>query len=209
MLRAGGASYRSLAVKFPGLSRDQLHRHWLRCVSKQRRLALVAGPIKLDELAARAASESRSLIDYLGITRSILFNQLLAGAEAGDRYGVATIAGRLLENLRELGRLSGELRDFASSTTINQTNNVAIMMSSPQMVELSSGLLAIARQHPLVRPEIVALLRRIDAAGPAGSLSGPAGKEDGAPMLEKAAGGLPMRPGEARSSPPLNEGDAA
>jgi hypothetical protein len=111
MLRAGGASFRSLAAKFPGLSRDQLHRHW-RHLSRDRRLALVAGPGTIEEMAAKAAAESKGLVDYLGITRSVLFNQFLCAAEAGDRNGVSVIAGRLLDSLRELGRLTGELREL-------------------------------------------------------------------------------------------------
>jgi hypothetical protein len=188
MLRAGGASFRALAAKFPPLHRDQLYRHW-KHVSKERRLALVAGPLKLEEMAAKAAAESKGLVDYLGITRSILFNQLLCGAEAGDRNGVSMIAGRLLENLRDLARLTGELREL-SGLTINQTNNVALI-SDPRWVELQSGLLAIARQHPLVRTEIVALLRRLDTApatGQGSPLSG-AGR-DGALMPSEAASGL-------------------
>jgi hypothetical protein len=189
MLRAGGASFRALAAKFPPLHRDQLYRHW-KHVSKERRLALVAGPLKLEEMAAKAAAESKGLVDYLGITRSILFNQLLCGAEAGDRNGVSMIAGRLLENLRDLARLTGELREL-SGLTINQTTNVAIM-SDPRMLELQSGLLDLCRRHPQARPDIVGLLRRLDGA-PAteqGSLPPGAGK-DGALGPSEAASARP------------------
>jgi hypothetical protein len=160
-LRAGGASYRSLAAKF-GLHRDQLYRHWKNHVGKDRRLALVAGPLTIEEMATKAAAESKGLVEYLGITRSVLFNQFLCAAEAGDRSGVSMIAGRLLENLRELGRLTGELREL-SGLTINQTTNVAIL-SDERMVELQAGLLALCRSHPAARADIVGLLRRLDAA---------------------------------------------
>ena len=159
-LRAGGVSYRVLAEKF-GLSKDTLHRHWIGHVAAERRAALIVGPIKIEELANKAAEEGRSLLDYLSIARSVLFQTFLTAAEAGDRNGVATVAGRLLECLREVGRLTGDLRE-ASSTTINNAVSVNII-ASPEFVALQSGLLMIARAHPIVRGEVVALLRGLDS----------------------------------------------
>ena len=158
-MRAGGVSYRVLSDKF-ALSKDALHRHWLRHVAPERRAALIVGPVRLEELANKAAEEGKSLFDYLAIARSVLFNQFLLAAEIGDRSGVATIAGRLLECLREVGRLTGDLRD-ASATTTNNTLNVNII-ASPEFVALQSGLLGIARAHPGARADIVTLLRSLD-----------------------------------------------
>jgi hypothetical protein len=59
MLRAGGASFRSDAAKFPPLHRDQLYRHW-KHVQKARRLALVAGPGTIEEMVTKAAGERPS-----------------------------------------------------------------------------------------------------------------------------------------------------
>ena len=103
---------------------------------------------------------SKSLLDYLGITRSVLFNQFLAAAEAGDRPGVANVAGRLLESLRELGRLTGELRQISG---ISITNNTLNLIASPAFLALQEGLLLIARTHPTAKGDIVALLRGLDA----------------------------------------------
>jgi hypothetical protein len=58
----------------------------------QRKAELVAGPAAVESLANAAADESRSLLDYLSITRTILFNQPLACAEAADRHGVAAVS---------------------------------------------------------------------------------------------------------------------
>ena len=104
--------------------------------------------------------KSKSLLDYLSITRAVLFNQFLNAAEAGDRGGVANVAGRLLEALRELGRLSGELRQL-SGLTINQ--NQINIIASPQFIALQEGLLKVARAHPEARGDIVLLLRSLDA----------------------------------------------
>jgi hypothetical protein len=169
-LRAGGVSYRVLSDKFV-LSKDSLHRHWINHVAPERRAALIVGPVRLEDLANRAADEGKSLIDYLTIARSVLFNQFLLAAEVGDRNGVATVAGRLLECLREVGRLTGQLRD-ASATTINNSLNVNVI-ASPEFVALQSGLLQIARQHPGARGDIVALLRSLDAAPSAPHASRP------------------------------------
>ena len=98
-LRAGGVSLRVLASQFT-LSKDVISRHFNKHVSPQRRAELIAGPAAIEKLANAAADEFRGLLDYLRITRGVLFNQFLAAAEAGDRNGVAGLAGRLLYSLR-------------------------------------------------------------------------------------------------------------
>jgi hypothetical protein len=155
----GGVSLRVLSAQF-GISKDVIHRHFQSHVSDRRRAELTAGPAKVEQLANAAADESRGLLDYLGITRTVLFNQFLNAAEAGDRIGVSNVAGRLIETLRELGRLTGELRQISG---ISITNNTLNMVGSAEFQALSEGLLAIARNHPAVRADIVALLRSLDA----------------------------------------------
>jgi hypothetical protein len=160
MLRVSGVPLRAIAEQF-GCSKDSVHRHFLNHVSQKRRAELVAGPAAVEQLANAAAAESKSLLDYLGIARSILFGQFLNAAEAGDRNGLVSVAGRLLESLREIGRLTGELRQVSG---ISITNNTVNMIGSPEFTALSEGLLVIARAHPEARADIVALLRRVDEA---------------------------------------------
>jgi hypothetical protein len=162
MLRAGGVPLRVLSAQFD-VTKDPVHRHFTNHVSAQRRAELTAGPAKVEQLANAAADESKSLLDYLGIAWAVLFNQFLNAAEAGDRTGVANVAGRLLESLREIGRLTGELR-LVSGITVN--NNTINMIGSPEFAALSEGLLNVARAHPEARADIVALLRSLDS-GPA------------------------------------------
>ncbi len=157
-LRVGGASLDSLARQF-NVSRDAVWRHHKAHVSPKRRAELTAGPAKVEQLVNAAADESKSLLDYLAITRSVLFNQFLTAAEAGDRPAVAHIAGRLLDSLRELGRLTGELREVSG---ISITNNTLNLTTSTEFAALSKGLLEIARAHPSARGDIVALLRGLD-----------------------------------------------
>jgi hypothetical protein len=170
VLRVGGASLDALAKDF-SLSRDSIHRHFKNHVSQKRRAELMAGPVAINDLTTAATAESRSVLDYLALTRSVLFSRFLACAEAGDSAGTAHVAGRLLEALRELGRITGELRSAAGMISI--TNNNLTLVSSPQFARLSRGLLDLARRFPNARSDVVALLRALDdapeASGPNGA----------------------------------------
>jgi hypothetical protein len=155
MLRVSGIPLRVIAEQF-GCSKDSVHRHFVKHVSQKRRAELVAGP---EQLANAAAAESKSLLDYLSIARSILFGQFVNAAEAGDRAGVVNTAGRLLEALREIDRLTGELRQVSG---ISITNNTLNVFSSAEFLALQEGLLTIARRHPEAKSDIVGLLRSLD-----------------------------------------------
>jgi hypothetical protein len=187
MLRAGGATLRRIAARFgPPLSKDTIHRHCRDHLSRERRAELIAGPVRVHELAGKAAEESRGLLEQLQIVRSVLLNQFLVAAEAGDRHGVATLAPQLLLSLRELGRLTGELREL-SGVTINQ-QNVLNLFAMPEFTKLQQGLLMVARKHPEARGDIVAVLRDLDAAPTPGSKSpGANGGEHAPPLIEGEA----------------------
>ena len=95
----------------------------------------------------RAAEEGGSILDYLGVLRSILMGAITANAEAQSAFTLAALSGRLVEVLKEIRRLTGEIEKLNPS--VNVTNNVAIF-SGPQMIELQPGLLAVA--GPSCRP---------------------------------------------------------
>ena len=176
-LRVNGVSLRTLSEKF-GISKDSVSRHFKSHVTQARRAELLAGPARVEELANAAADESKALVDYLSITRSVLFSQFLSAAEAGDRGGVAFIAGKLLDALREHGKLTGELRQLSGLTINNNTLNV---VASPQFLALQNGLLTIARAHPEARSAIVRLLRDLEGGPEApGSSEG----QQSAPLIE-------------------------
>jgi hypothetical protein len=168
LLYCGGASKESLSKEF-GVSRFAVMRHVKNHLSQRRRAELLAGPTRVHDLANAAAKESKTLLEYFGIARSVLFNQFLAAAEANDRNGVAAIAPRLLDSLRELGKIMGELRAL-SGITIN--NNVLNIGSYPAYPELEAGLLEVIRMHPQTRQDILALLAKLEvntAPGPNGA----------------------------------------
>ena len=172
-LRASGASLERLGRKFK-VHKDAVWRHWKEHVSADLKTSYLAGPTMIAELKERAVAEGGSILDHLTILRSILMGSIAASAEANSSFTLAALSGRLVEVLKEIGKITGEIERLNPS--VNVTNNVAIF-SSPQMVELQSGLLSVARAHPGARADIVALLRGLDARTEAPKLAGP-------PMIE-------------------------
>jgi hypothetical protein len=159
LLRAGGASYDSLGTKF-GLHRDAIWRHWRDHVSVETKAQYFAGPVQLHELAERAAVEGLSLLDYLSIVRSTLLNLFQSAAQAGDRHGASVTAGRLLQCLTEIGRLTGELGKIGTCG-VTVTNNVMVL-NSPAFAQLQSVILRALAPYPEARLAVVGALRQIE-----------------------------------------------
>jgi hypothetical protein len=92
-LRAGGASFESLAAKF-SVDRDAIWRHWHQHVSDDMKRQYLVGPAQLAELAEVAASEGASVLDHLKAVRTILMAQLARGVR-GWRRARERLRGRL------------------------------------------------------------------------------------------------------------------
>lgn len=119
LLLVSGVGRRAIAKKF-AVSADAVWRHGRLHVSEEQRTQLLAGPVKLRELADRAAEEGLSLLEYIAMTRSAVLRQFFAAGEAGDRQGVGLLAGRLAELFRLQGQFTGELTSaLVSNTTVN------------------------------------------------------------------------------------------
>ncbi len=160
-LRGANVSFDALSAKF-GIAKTIIIRHWHAHVTPEAKAAYLIGPSTLEQARERAAAEGGSVVDYFAITRSILVGQLLKQDEANSAQGVATVAGRLVEVLRELGKISGEIqRNTAPSTVIN--NNIGIS-AAPAFPDLMRGLLHISRAHPEARADIIALVDRLNGA---------------------------------------------
>jgi hypothetical protein len=82
LLRCAGASYEALGAQF-GLSGDAIGRHFKAHVTERRKKELLAGPARVHDLVNCAAKESKSLLDYLGVMRSVLLQQFLAAPTPG------------------------------------------------------------------------------------------------------------------------------
>jgi hypothetical protein len=109
-LLAAGASIKGMARKFE-IDYHALRRHWINHVSPAARAAYIAdaGATK-DPLEAIVTDESLALIDHYRIIRGGLYKGFCAASEAGDGNALAVLAERLHENLRDCGRLTGELQ---------------------------------------------------------------------------------------------------
>lgn len=162
---AGGASQAAVARKY-GVSKDSAHRHWTRHIDDARKARLLVGPVQQAALAARISEENSSVIDNLRVVRAGLFESYDLALQAGDRNSTALLASKLHENLRITAGITGEL---ASSPLIRQTTINNNLYTSPEYVRLRAGLLQLGRDHPQIRPDLIAMLKRLDSEpdGPA------------------------------------------
>jgi hypothetical protein len=158
MLRAAGVSLDALAARFEGAHRDAIWRHWTKHVSRDTRaMYLAAEP--LEETAARAAKEGGSLLSYLSLIRTTIFSQMLLAAAANDGHRTAVLAGRAIEALKEIGRLTGELSNIS---TLNVTNNSTVFVNSPMFARLEQMLLDRLRGFPDALANVVEGLRALE-----------------------------------------------
>src|SRR5215813_2079982 len=121
------------------------------------------------------ADESLALIDHYRIVRGALYKGFGAASELADPNALALLAGRLHENLRDCGRLTGELQH---GPLLNIQNNVLV---SPDYSKAIARIVGAVAPYPEAREAVIAALRDLDAA----SASAPAitdqtrGKIDG------------------------------
>lgn len=136
MLRLAGSAADTLAARF-SIERDSVYRHMQNHVSDDTKAALIAD-VPLSELAERAAAEGNGLLDYLSLIRSTVLSQMLGAASINDRSATAALAGRGVDVLKEIGRLTGELLNAAPITNITNNN---LFMQSPVFNRLEQMLL--------------------------------------------------------------------
>jgi hypothetical protein len=160
MAHVGGRSIDDLAKEF-GVHRDAIWRHMTRHVTQETKVSYLAGPIKLGELANLAASENKSVIEYLSILRSILFGALDRSAQQNKAFEVSRIGKNVLDVLREIGRLTGELSSFASQN-ISVINNQTLIMNSPIVAELQTELLQTLAPYDDARRAVISMFSRLD-----------------------------------------------
>lgn len=159
-LHCAGVSLERLAEKFD-VHKDAVWRHVRNHMTDHQRASYLIGPAKIAALAEVAAEESELILDYLNILRSSLFALLDKRAAEGDYCAVSMLSARATEVLREIGKLTGQISNFANSTVINVQNNLTILNSAP-FADLQSGLLQVCAAHPEARADIVALFHDLD-----------------------------------------------
>ena len=156
-LLAAGASIKGAARKF-AIDYHALRRHWRNHVSAEARAAHIAGAgATKDHLEEIVADESLALIDHYRIVRGALYKGFGAASELGDGNSLALLAGRLHENFRDCGRLTGELQ---RGPLLNIQNNVLI---NPDYVRTIARIVSAVAPFPEARDAVIAALRDLDA----------------------------------------------
>jgi hypothetical protein len=156
--RIAGASLDTIAAKYK-VSRDSVWRHMKMHVSEDLRAEYLAA-VPMKDLAAKAAEEGVSVLQYFSIIRGVLMQQFQLAASVNDKNATAILAGRLTEVLREIGRITGELGSMAANNiTINNTT----IMNSPVFATLQANLLQALAPFPEARAAVVAALQRMDS----------------------------------------------
>jgi hypothetical protein len=154
---AAGASIKGAARKF-AIDYHALRRHWRNHVSAEARATYVAGTgASKDQLEEIVADESVGLIDHYRIVRGTLYKGFSAAAELGDSNALALLAGRLHENFRDCGRLTGELQ---RGPLLNIQNNVLV---NPDYTRAIARLVSAVAPYPEAREAVIAALRDLDA----------------------------------------------
>jgi hypothetical protein len=155
-LLAAGASIKGTARKFE-IDYHALRRHWINHVSPEARAAYIAGAgATKDQLEAIVADESLALIDHYRIVRGALYKGFGAASELGDGNSLALLAGRLHENLRDSGRLTGELQ---RGPLLNIQNNLLV---NPDYMKAIARIVSAVAPYPEAREAVIAALRDLD-----------------------------------------------
>jgi hypothetical protein len=159
---AAGASIKGAARKFD-IDYHALRRHWTNHVSAEARASYVAGAgASKDQLEEIVADESLALIDHYRIVRGGLYKGFTAAAELGDGNSLALLAGRLHENFRDCGRLTGELQ---RGPLLNIQNNVLV---NPDYTRAIARIVGAVAPYPEAREAVIAALRDLDAESASG-----------------------------------------
>src|SRR6516165_2362322 len=157
-LLAAGASITGAARKFE-IDYHALRRHWINHVSAEARATYIAGAgVAKDQLEEMVADESLALIDHYRIVRGALYKGMSAASEVGDNNALALLSGRLHENFRDCGRLTGEVQ---RGPLLNIQNNVLV---NPDYSQAIARFVSAVAPYPEARDAVIAALRDLDAA---------------------------------------------
>lgn len=121
------------------LSKFNIHRHMQNHVTAATKAALLAGPVTIQELAARAAKENMGTFDDRSVLRSVLMRSLTAASEAGDVFGLSRVASTLLSIILEMGKISGEVSKIWHFAFHQTSQNVFV--GDPGVLRMQAALL--------------------------------------------------------------------
>lgn len=104
------------------------------------------------------------MLENLRVIRAGLYKQYDAALEAGDRNSGALLAGKLHQNLQITARITGELASSPLININNTQNNNTVMVESPAFAAFQARLIAVLRNHPAARDEVLREFQRIEGA---------------------------------------------
>ena len=142
------------------ISYDALWRHWRRHLSVEQKDRLRFGDAPAHKLAGMVAEEGISVMRDLNFARKSIIESL-AAAPAQDGHARATLAGRLHENARIRGLISGELSKSPLVQINNNTQNV--FTNDAGFVEFQGELIAALRGFPDARRAVLAVFERLES----------------------------------------------
>jgi hypothetical protein len=152
---AYGVSIRAVSKEF-AISHHATWRHWANHVSAERRASYVVAPGKsLDKLRSQVVDENLGLIEHYRIIRAQLYVAFDVAAEIGDRSALDRLAARLHENLRDIGRLTGELQ----AGLFIQNN---ILVDSPDFNLAIAAVISAVTPFPEARNAVITALRDLE-----------------------------------------------
>jgi hypothetical protein len=154
---ADGARLRAMARKY-SISYDSLWRHWRRHLTTEQKDRLRFGEAPAHKLRGMVAEEGISVLKDLNFARKSIIESL-AAAPAQDGLGRATLAGRLHENARIRGLISGELSK-SPLVQINNTQNV--FTNDAGFVEFQQQLVSVLRRFPEARQAVLLEFQRLE-----------------------------------------------
>jgi len=117
------------------------------------------GPVQVQALAAQVAEESGSIIDHFRAVRAGLYTLYDAAVTSGDANAGAQLAGKLLNCLNSMAKITGEL----ASSPLVQINNQTVLVQHPEFMQFQADLIRVLGRFPEARAAVVAEFQRVDA----------------------------------------------
>jgi hypothetical protein len=137
-----------------------LWRHWRKHLTVEQKDRLKFGDAPAHRLKGMVAEAEISVLKDLNFARKSII-EALESAPAEDGHGRATLSGRLHENARIRGQLSGDLS--RSPLIQNHTTNFIQMHDSPEIERLKHDLVDVLQNHPAALADVIAVFERAEA----------------------------------------------
>ena len=162
---ATGKSVRAIARKY-NIHEQALYKHRKK-LPPQLKAAFVGQLLKPGtDLEKLRVEESEGLLQNLATQRARLLIMQDAAMGEGNAQAVATLAGRIQENLRIVGQYLGELQQHSTRTTVS-------VLVSPEYLQLRNALLRALGPFPEARRAVAAALHEIENGAARGTPQSP------------------------------------